>query len=181
MKHRVVRNILGRDADHRKSLLKNLATSLVTFGKIETTLAKAKFVKPYVEKLITKAKNGKSFNNVKYLKTKLTTDEAVRNILEKVAPALADRKGGYTRIVRIGLRAGDNATMSRIEILSDVKEVSKKTSKKTEESTSKEITKATSKSVRAAKVSKSSIATRSEKKTIAKEMKVEEVKEVESN
>ncbi len=159
MKHRVVRNILGRDSEHRVSLLRNLATSLITHGKIETTLAKAKFVKPYVEKLITKAKAGSTFNNVKYLKTKLTTDEAIRLILEKVAPSFAERNGGYTRIVRTRLRVGDNSIMSRIELVSDVKEVKKaRGSKKTADSADTTVVKtenvAAKKSVRAAKVTK---------------------------
>lgn len=145
MRHRVARKILGRDSAHRASLLKNLATSLVVAGKIETTLAKAKFVKPYVEKLVTKAKAGANFNNVKYLKTKLTTDEAVRAILEKVAPEFADRNGGYTRIVRTRNRDGDNSTMARLEFVTKVKAQAATTEKATE-------AKAAKKSVRAAKV-----------------------------
>jgi large subunit ribosomal protein L17 len=128
MRHRVLGKKLGRDNKERKSLLMNLATSLFLNGKIETTTAKAKFVKPYAEKLITKAKNTTGFNTVKYLKTKLTTDEAIRKLLTSIAPTFLTRNGGYLRLVKTGFRAGDNAEISRIEI---VKEEKKPVTKKT--------------------------------------------------
>ena len=121
MRHRYAGKYLNRDTPHRMALLKNMATSLINNGKIETTLAKAKSVKPYVEKLVTKAKNSTGFTTVKYLKAKLATEESVRNLLEKVAPLYTERKGGYTRVTRLPNRVGDNSLMARIEFVKEGK------------------------------------------------------------
>ncbi|MFZ5424714.1 MAG: 50S ribosomal protein L17 [Patescibacteria group bacterium] len=128
MRHRVFGRRLSRDIDHRRALLKNLSASLLLNGKMETTLTKAKFVQPYVEKLITKAKKNKNQHGVKMAKTKLPTEEAVRVLFEKVVPDFESRNGGYTRIVKLNRRAGDNAPLARIELIKDKK--SKKTDKK---------------------------------------------------
>lgn len=117
MRHRVAGKKLNRSSKQRKALLNNLATSLINNGKIETTLAKAKYVRGYVEKLITRAKLGSDFNNVKFMHDKLDTNEAIRNLLTKVAGSVASSTGGYTRITRTGNRSGDNAEMARIEII----------------------------------------------------------------
>ena len=135
MRHRVQGKKLNRDPAHRKALMKNLSTSLITHKSIETTLAKAKFVRPYVEKLVTKAKNDQSFTTVKCLKNKLTTKTAVRSLIDDIAPLYKKRNGGYTRIIKLPERDGDNAKMARIEFIIEKpqKPTRKGRTKKTEE------------------------------------------------
>jgi large subunit ribosomal protein L17 len=116
MRHRVQNKKLSRDKDARKSLLKVLATDLIEHGSIETTLVKAKFVRPYIEKLITRSKE-KNFTTVKYAKTKLTKDSATRKLLDEIAPKFKDRKGGYTRVIKTRYRLGDRAKMAKIEFI----------------------------------------------------------------
>ncbi len=130
MRHRVKTKTLHRDMDHRRSLLKTLSTQLVEHEQIVTTVAKAKYLRPHVEKLITKAKIGHDFNNVKYMKSKLSSEEAVRKILVDLGPRFKDRAGGYTRIVKIGERDGDKASMARIELVDKPKKEEKKEVKK---------------------------------------------------
>lgn len=138
MKHRVEGKILGRDTDHRKSLLRNLATSLILNGSIKTTVAKAKFARPYVEKLVTKAKS-KSFNTIKYLRTRLWDEDAVRDLVDVIGPKFNLRPGGYTRIIRLGRRLGDDAETARLEWVEKIeREKSKKTKEKPKEKGEKE-------------------------------------------
>lgn len=132
MRHRVKTKSLGRDKDHRKSLMRTLSTQLVEHESITTTLAKAKYLRPYFEKLITKAKQGSDFNNVKYMRKKLSTEEAVKKMLSDLGPRFKSRKGGYTRIIKVGERDGDKAHMARIELVEkpkSKKEAKKKTDK----------------------------------------------------
>ena len=124
MRHRVVKKILGRDKAHRKSLMSNLSSQLIEHGKINTTLSKAKAVRPYVEKLITKAKNPHkggdkmvTFNTIKYLRKYLRSEDTIKKLIEEIAPKYLDRPGGYTRIVKTGERDGDKAPMARIELV----------------------------------------------------------------
>lgn len=132
MRHRIAKKTLNRTSAHRASLIKNLSEQIIVHGKIETTIDKAKFVKPYIEKLITKSKNTdttdklKKFNLVKYLKTKLFTDEAIKKLIVEVAPSYKDRQGGYTKIVRTGNRDGDNAIKARIELVTNETKMSDK-------------------------------------------------------
>ena len=114
MRHNVSGKKLGRDMAHRKALLKNLSTSLVEHGSIETTLVKAKYVRPFVEKLVTKAKKGDQ-HAVRLLRKGLTTEAMIRKMITEIAPQFLSRPGGYTRIKKLGRRAGDNAPMARIE------------------------------------------------------------------
>src|SRR3989344_6331196 len=116
MRHRVVRNKLASDVEHMKSLLNNLASTLIVHEKIETTLAKANALRPYVEKLVSYAgkaiKSGDKiirFNAVKELNTKLHLNDAIKKLLEDIAVRFAGIPGGYTRIVKTGNRAGDRA------------------------------------------------------------------------
>lgn len=132
MRHRYSGKYLSRDTEHRKSLAKNLATSLINKGTIETTLAKAKFVQPYVEKLITKAKSGSNFNTIKYLRNKLSSEGAVRNLVEKLATEFKSRNGGYTRVTKVRNRVGDQALMARIEFVKEKKAKVEKTKKSAE-------------------------------------------------
>jgi len=117
MRHRVVGKKLNRDKDHREALLKNLASSLLLSGKIETTVTKAKFVRPFVEKLITKAKDS-SFNSLKLIRSRLGNEAALRKLVSEVAPSFNDRNGGYTRIQKTGkIRKGDNSELATIELV----------------------------------------------------------------
>jgi len=109
-------NHLGRTASHRKAMLSNMANSLLEHKRINTTLAKAKALRVYVEPLLTKAKND-TINSRRqvfsYLQNKYTVTELFRDI----APKIADRPGGYTRIIKTGFRLGDNAEMCMIELV----------------------------------------------------------------
>lgn len=138
MRHRVKGKKLGRSPAHRKALLRNMSDSLVIHEKIETTLAKAKYLRPYFEKLLTKAKNVSDsddkiakYNVIKYLRGQLTTKTAIKKLMDEVAPRFKNVKGGYTRIVRTGERKGDNADMARIEltIFSETKKTAKEETK----------------------------------------------------
>ena len=121
MRHRVAGKKLGRDLDHRKSLRRTLATDLVEKGSIVTTLAKAKYVRPYVERLVTRARDAGTdkLNVIRYLEPKLTTGSSVRKLIEEIAPTYKNRKGGYTRIVRVGNRSGDNSMLARISFVEE--------------------------------------------------------------
>jgi len=133
MRHRVVTKKLNRDASHRKALLRNLSDSLLVKGKVETTLAKAKYVRPYVERLITTAIKNNNFNAMKAVKNKLYLESTVKKLFEDIALKLKNKNGGYTRIVRTRNRDGDNAEMARIELIlpKETKAVKKSTKKET--------------------------------------------------
>jgi len=116
MRHNRSINHLGRKSGHRKALLSNMASSLILNKKIETTLAKAKALRTYVEPLITKSKEDTTHSRrvvFSYLKQK----EAVTELFRTVAPKIADRPGGYTRIVKNGFREGDAAEMAIMELV----------------------------------------------------------------
>ena len=107
---------LGRKTAHRKYMLANMACSLIEHKSINTTVAKAKALKRFVEPLITKSKNDSTHNRrivFSYLRDKFAVTELFRNISEKIG----DRPGGYTRIVKLGNRLGDNASMAMIELV----------------------------------------------------------------
>ena len=116
MRHNKAINHLGRKSGHRKALLANMATSLILNKRIETTVAKAKALKMYVEPLITKSKDDSTHSRrtvFSYLKNK----EAVSELFRTVAPKIADRPGGYTRVLKTGFRQGDGADMALIELV----------------------------------------------------------------
>jgi large subunit ribosomal protein L17 len=119
MRHRVGGKKLNRDKDHRASLLKNLASSLILHGKIETSVTKAKFLRPFVEKLITKAKDS-SYNSLRTLRSRLSDEAVIRKLVTEVAPKMKERNGGYTRISKLGIiRKGDNSEMAKIELVQE--------------------------------------------------------------
>lgn len=131
MRHRKSFNHLGRKSGHRKAMLANMAASLIVHKRIETTLAKAKALRVYVEPLITKSKEDTTHSRrtvFSYLKTK----EAVTELFRGVAPKIADRPGGYTRILKTGFRLGDAADMAMIELV-DFNEAALAASTKKEE------------------------------------------------
>lgn len=117
MRHRKKGKILDRKRDQRKALLRNLARSLVKEGKITTTLAKAKFLRPVVEKLITKGKKNDLASRRHLLSFFYNDHKIVKKILEELSPRYKERKGGYTRIVKLGRRGGDGAEMAIIEFV----------------------------------------------------------------
>ena len=136
MRHNKAINHLGRKSGHRKALLANMATSLILHKRIQTTVAKAKALKMYVEPLITKSKDDSTHSRrtvFSYLKNK----EAVSELFRTVAPKIADRPGGYTRVLKTGFRQGDGADMALIELvdfneaaLASAKKPAKKTTRR---------------------------------------------------
>jgi large subunit ribosomal protein L17 len=116
MRHGRTGKKLGRDSAHRKALYANLACSLIEHGRIRTTEAKAKAVKPYVEKLITLGRRG-DLHARRQVLAELRTQEIVHQLFSDVGPRMADRPGGYTRIVKLGTRLGDAAEMVYLELV----------------------------------------------------------------
>jgi len=116
MRHRKKGKILDRKAGPRKALLRSLAVSLILYEKIKTTRAKAKTMKPIVEKLITRGR-ANTLATRRYLLSYLYKEAAVRKVLEELGPRYKDRKGGYTRILNIGRRQGDSAEIVQIEFV----------------------------------------------------------------
>src|SRR5271157_2476526 len=107
---------LGGSSSHQKALLANLATSLFEHGRIKTTEPKARALRPYAEKLITHAKKGALHNRREVLK-KIRDKDVVHALFEEIGPFFADREGGYTRIIKVEARKGDNAPMAVIELV----------------------------------------------------------------
>ena len=110
MRHKKTTKILDRKIGPRKALIKNLAGQLVIFEKIRTTKAKAKVLRPYVEKLITKSAEN-TLTTKRYLKTKINLNNAIKKLLEVYGPQYKDRKGGYLKIIKADTRKGDGAEM----------------------------------------------------------------------
>ena len=132
MRHGNKTNHLGRTHSHRDALLKNLAISLIQYKRIETTLAKAKELRKFVEPLITKAKSDTTHSRrtvFSYLQDK----ESIKTLFGEIAEKVASRNGGYTRIIKLGTRYGDNAELALIELVdyntAYVTEVEEKTTK----------------------------------------------------
>jgi large subunit ribosomal protein L17 len=109
---------LGGNAAHQRHILANLATELFRHGRITTTEAKARLLRPYAEKLITKAKRG-DLHARRLVLAKLHDRDVVAHLFEEVAPRFATRAGGYTRILKLDPRKGDNARMALIELVKD--------------------------------------------------------------
>jgi len=121
MRHGNKKNNLSRTASHRKALLMNLGCQLITYKRITTTLAKAKALRTYIEPLITKTKATESkeviMHNHRIVFSYLNDKAAVKELFTVVAPKVADRPGGYTRIIKLGARTGDNAEIAMIELV----------------------------------------------------------------
>ena len=141
MRHGKKFNHLGRTASHRKALLSNMACSLIEHKRINTTVAKAKALRVYVEPLLTKAKNDTTHNRrtvFSYLQNK----EVVTELFRTIAPKIAERNGGYCRIIKTGFRLGDAADTALIELvdfneLYNPKADTKKTTRRSRRSSSK--------------------------------------------
>ena len=116
MRHRRAGKKLGRDSAHRKALYSNLAGALIEHGRIKTTVAKAKAVKPLAEQMITLGKRG-DLHARRLALAELRSQDVVHQLFAEVAPRFADRPGGYTRIVKLGPRQGDAAEMVYLELV----------------------------------------------------------------
>jgi large subunit ribosomal protein L17 len=116
MRHRRAGKKLGRDSAHRKALYSNLAGALIEHGRIKTTEAKAKAVKPFAEQMITLGKRG-DLHARRLALAELRSQDVVHQLFADVAPRFADRPGGYTRIVKLGPRFGDSAEMVYLELV----------------------------------------------------------------
>ncbi len=116
MRHNKKINHLGRQAGHRKAMMANIATSLILHKRITTTVAKAKALRMYVEPLITKSKEDTTHSR-RMVFSSLKDKRAVSELFREIAPRIADRPGGYTRILKTGFRLGDGAEMCFIELV----------------------------------------------------------------
>lgn len=116
MRHRVQGRKLGRTTAHRKALFRNQLTSLFTHERIVTTVAKAKELRPQAERMVTLARTGSLADRRMILRT-VPDKEVVRKLFDDIAPRFVDRAGGYTRIMRLGRRRGDNAELAIIEFV----------------------------------------------------------------
>jgi large subunit ribosomal protein L17 len=129
MRHRKAGFKLGRNTSHRRALLRNLATSVIKEDRVETTVAKAKAVRPHIEKMITLGKRGDLHARRQALSF-LQTNEAVTRLFDEVAKRYHDRQGGYLRIVRTGFQVGDGAEKAFIELLGAEKQLEVKRQKR---------------------------------------------------
>ena len=129
MRHNKKFNHLGRTADHRRAMLANMAISLIMHKRITTTVAKAKELKKYIEPLVTKAKDD-STNSRRVVFSYLQNKEAIKELFGPVAEKVGDRPGGYTRIIKLGHRQGDAASICFIELVDFDPEMAKGETKK---------------------------------------------------
>jgi large subunit ribosomal protein L17 len=150
---------LGGSSSHQKAILANLATSLFEHGRIKTTEPKARALRPYAEKLITHAKKGTLHNRREVLK-KIRDKDVVHALFAEIGPSFADRNGGYTRIIKVEARKGDNAPMAVIELVR-------------EKTVTAEATQVANRARRAAASKKAAVA-EAAAETAAEEVKVEE-------
>ena len=131
MRHRVAGWKLGRNTSHRRALLRNLVTSLILEERIETTVPKAKAMRPHVERMITLGKRG-DLAARRQAAAYLMTDAAVKKLFDTVSPRFGDREGGYLRIIHSGWRQGDGGEKAFIELLGSEKVISAKREKQAE-------------------------------------------------
>jgi large subunit ribosomal protein L17 len=131
MRHRVAGWKLGRNTSHRRALLRNLVTSLILEERIETTVTKAKALRPHAERMITLGKRG-DVHARRQAAAYLMTDRAVSKLFETIGPRFGDRPGGYLRIVRTGWQKGDNAEKAFVELLGSEQVLDEKRQKRAE-------------------------------------------------
>ena len=122
MRHRSKHSSFGRQKDHQKAMLKNMITSVLLYEKVKTTEAKAKHIAPYVEKLITVARDVNSgkkskMNGIREISKSVFDENASKKLLDEIAPRYAERNSGFTRLTHLGPRAGDAAPMVLIELV----------------------------------------------------------------
>lgn len=118
MRHGARHRQLSRTASHRRAMLRNMATSLLAHDRVTTTEAKAKELRPYVEKLITLARRG-DLHARRQVERKIKDRDVTGKLFAELGPRFAGRPGGYTRIIKLGHRGGDGAEMARIELLAE--------------------------------------------------------------
>lgn len=154
MRHKSGHRKLGRTSEHRMATLRSLSTELIKHDRITTTLAKAKEMRPFAEKLITKAKLG-DLHSRRIVAKHIHDSDVLKKLFETIGPRFADRPGGYLRITKLGSRRGDSAEMAVIELMDQVvaakpaKNAEKK-AKKTEETTEETVEAASEDAVEAA-------------------------------
>lgn len=126
MRHQVKRGNLSRNTAHRRALLRNLVSSFLERERVRTTVVKAKAARPVAEKMITLAKRG-SLHARRQALAYMTKESAVKKLFDEIGPRFSERPGGYTRIVKLGPRAGDGAPMAMLELVgSEFKKKAKK-------------------------------------------------------
>lgn len=135
MKHRVAGKKLSRSRSHRKALFKNLLSALILHGEIRTTESKAKAVRRLFDRLVTKGKTG-TLHARRLVAAFLNNKQAVNKLVDEIAPLFKDRPGGFTRMIRLGRRRGDDAMMVKLELV-DKPKPKEKVEKKTKKSRSK--------------------------------------------
>jgi large subunit ribosomal protein L17 len=116
MRHQVKKGKLGRNTAHRRALMRNLVTSFLERERVRTTLAKAKSARPIAEKMITLAKRG-TLHARRQALAYMTKEAAVKKLFDDIGPRFSERPGGYTRIVKLGTRMGDGASMAMLELV----------------------------------------------------------------
>ena len=151
MRHNVKGRKLGRTASHKSALLNSLATSLLKHKRIKTTLAKAKETRGFVESIITKARKNDP-NSVRQVMRVINDKEVVKELFSDIVPKVGDRPGGYTRVIKLGNRKGDAASMAIIELVDYNEVVNKKAEAEKDKKESKKETKEKSQEVEEAKV-----------------------------
>ncbi|OGD63846.1 50S ribosomal protein L17 [Candidatus Beckwithbacteria bacterium RBG_13_42_9] len=130
MRHHRAGKKLNRDTNHRKALFKNLIQALIIHEKIETTEAKAKVVKPLIDRLVSKARQG-SLHVRRQLLAFLPSKKAAQKLIDEIAPRFGKQGGGFTKLVRLGRRRGDNSMMVELELTKSGKEKSQSVKEKT--------------------------------------------------
>lgn len=173
MRHNKKFNHLGRKSAHRKAMLSNMASSLILHKRINTTVAKAKALRMYVEPLITKSKDDTTHAR-RVVFSYLQNKEAVTELFRDISVKIGDRPGGYTRILRTGNRLGDNAEMCLMELV-DYNEamLASKDEKATKKKRSRRGGKKSEEAAPAAKASKTAPAPKAEPKVVVEDIKVE--------
>lgn len=116
MRHRVAGKKIGRKTAHRKALFKNMVTALFRHDRIETTIIKARALRPIAEKLITKSKKN-DLHNRRIISLMVRDKTVLKRLFDEIAPRYSDRPGGYTRIIKLGFRPGDAAMMAQLELV----------------------------------------------------------------
>ena len=116
MRHQKKGRKLGVSVSHRKAMLRNLAANLIEHKRIKTTDSRAKELRTFIEPLITKAKKG-DLNSIRQIAKKLPRKEVVHSLIHEIAPLFTERSGGYTRIIKLGVRDNDRASVSLIEFV----------------------------------------------------------------
>ncbi len=117
MRHNVKKVKLGTDKDHTTALVRNLAMSVIIYDKIKTTSAKAKAVQPFVERLIEIAKKGPKMQAIRQIESMLQHENSSRKIFDVLVDKYKEKTGGYTRLVHLGYRSGDNAPVVQLELV----------------------------------------------------------------